>query len=68
MFQITKGLEYLHSKKVYHGDLKCANVLVNDGTDDSEFLFFLAFLEFGQPQSAITSLLFIYLFITRFEF
>lgn len=53
MFQITKGLEYLHNSKVNHGDLKSANVLVS-GKVDTEYSFILA--DFGQPQSAITSL------------
>lgn len=53
MFQIAKGLEYLHSRKVNHGDLKSANVLVS-GTVETEYVFLLA--DFGQPQSVITSL------------
>jgi abelson tyrosine-protein kinase 1 len=31
MHEIAKGMEYLHSQGVLHGDLKAANVLVDDG-------------------------------------
>ena len=30
MYEIAKGMEYLHTEGVLHGDLKCANVLVDD--------------------------------------
>ncbi|KAJ8507429.1 hypothetical protein ONZ45_g10193 [Pleurotus djamor] len=30
MYEIAKGMEYLHENGVLHGDLKAANVLVND--------------------------------------
>ena len=30
MHEIAKGMEYLHSEGVLHGDLKGANVLVDD--------------------------------------
>ena len=30
MYEIAKGMEYLHSEGVLHGDLKAANVLVDD--------------------------------------
>ena len=30
MHEISKGMEYLHGKGVLHGDLKAANVLVDD--------------------------------------
>ncbi|RXW12585.1 hypothetical protein EST38_g13269, partial [Candolleomyces aberdarensis] len=31
MLEIAQGMQYLHSKKVLHGDLKASNVLVDDG-------------------------------------
>ena len=30
MYEIAKGMEYLHSQEVLHGDLKASNVLVDD--------------------------------------
>ncbi|KAK8948709.1 Light-sensor Protein kinase [Platanthera zijinensis] len=39
MLQIARGMEYLHSKMIYHGDLKPSNILVkwkhNSSTDSS---------------------------------
>lgn len=51
LFQIVKGLGYLHSKSIIHGDLKSANVLIKGQTDD-EFMFKLC--DFGQTHSQIT--------------
>ncbi|KAH8829981.1 kinase-like domain-containing protein [Flagelloscypha sp. PMI_526] len=30
LYQVTKGLQYLHSIYVYHGDVKAANILVDE--------------------------------------
>lgn len=30
MHQISKGMSYLHGKSILHGDLKAANILVDD--------------------------------------
>ena len=30
MYEIVKGMEYLHSRGVLHGDLKAAKMLVDD--------------------------------------
>lgn len=48
LFQISIGLEYLHEKRVVHGDLKSANVLL---TGDSSFIFKLGILGKFMQQS-----------------
>ncbi len=51
LFQISTGLEYLHEKRVVHGHLKSANVLLTGGQE--EFIFKLG--DFGQIHATITS-------------
>ena len=51
LYQIAKGLTYLHSQKVIHGDLKSGNVLVN-GEEASDYHFILT--DFGEPQHQLT--------------
>jgi serine/threonine protein kinase len=52
LFQMANGLEYLHGKKIIHGDLKSANVLVT-GETENDFEFKLA--DFGKAHAALTS-------------
>ncbi|RXW16863.1 hypothetical protein EST38_g8988 [Candolleomyces aberdarensis] len=43
MLEIAQGMQYLHSKKVLHGDLKASNVLVDDG-------YHCVITDFGQSE------------------
>ena len=49
--EISKGLAYLHQKKIIHGDLKSGNVLLSGGNPD-EWIFKLT--DFGQAHRDVT--------------
>lgn len=44
MFQIAKGVDYLHTKKVLHGDIKPSNVLI---MNDNNYMPFVQIIDFG---------------------
>lgn len=51
LFQVSRGLQYLHGQRIAHGDLKSANVLLTG--DEGDFIFKLG--DFGQAHAALTS-------------
>ncbi len=53
IYQISSGLSCLHQRKLIHGDLKSANVLVT-GTKQDDYLFKLC--DLGQAHINLTKL------------
>ncbi|PSS09361.1 Protein kinase [Actinidia chinensis var. chinensis] len=47
MLQIARGLEYLHSRKIYHGDLNPSNILLKARNPIPEGYFFAKVTGFG---------------------
>ncbi|KAL9230189.1 hypothetical protein vseg_005575 [Gypsophila vaccaria] len=47
MLQIARGMEYLHSQKIYHGELKPSNILIKPKTSSLEGYFTAKISGFG---------------------
>ncbi|EIN08913.1 kinase-like protein [Punctularia strigosozonata HHB-11173 SS5] len=51
LFHAARGLEYLHSQRVVHGDMRCVNILVNDRDEAVLADFGLASLSAGMANT-----------------
>ncbi|XP_068644706.1 uncharacterized protein [Aristolochia californica] len=47
MLQIARGMEYLHSRKIHHGNLNTSNILVNTRNSNSDGYFHVKVSGFG---------------------
>ncbi|TNJ29884.1 Kinase, STE STE20 [Giardia muris] len=54
MYQMVKGVAYLHQSDIFHRDLKCANVLL---TDESETQCGVTYL-YGRKEGPVPSIIF----------